>query len=306
MTTAPEPGQFPRELSELDLAHAALDTDAMLAGLNDLTDIGGDTSATSVDEETTEQPGDAQVTEGDGGGGADATVPTPVPPGMVDFEGKLLPVEEVRALLALSDRLKEDPEAAKRIAEAAKGPVATDTPPALPSFIDPTDTTAVGLYREVEGLKAAEARREAQSRTNAESVRRANVVDSFRSAVSNFKAAHPNLTDEDVAKVADATGRMNIIEGLERHEGSLTAAFERGMEMTMWGTPELRSLAAADNADKVSDKNKVRKQKSSALSGSGGSVPRNSPTKKTPSTREELMEVMLADVRSDPSLSATT
>ena len=110
--------------------------------------------------------------------------------------------------------------------------------------------------------------------------------------------AHGAQADDQVRQIADATGRANIIEGLERTEGSLTAAFDRGMEMTMWGTPELRSLAQAANADNVPGKKSTdRKSKQSALSGSCGSAPRTKPAQGPPKTRGELMERMLADVR---------
>ena len=150
----------------------------------------------------------------------------------------------------------------------------------------------------MQSAKAETARIQAEQRQTAERDQRARVVDSFRSAVGSFKSKYPNLSDEQVRQIADATGRANIIEGLERTEGSLTAAFERGMEMTMWGTPELRSLAQAANADNVAAKKSTdRKSKQSALSGSGGSVPRTKAARSAPKNRDELMEAMLADVR---------
>lgn len=220
------------------------------------------------------------------------------PPGTLEFEGQFLPIDEVRALLALNDRLKAEPETAQRVAEAItpKQPVAN----VLPEWIDPEDGTAVKLYEEVQAAKAETARLQAANAQVNERDQRARVVDAFRTAVSSFKTQYPHLTDEQVAKVADLTGRANIVEGLERSEGSLTAAFEKGMNMTLWSDPSLRTLAEGDKVKSKSD----RKQKQSALSGSGGSVPRNRETK-VAKTRDELMANMLDHVRSDPDLAGS-
>lgn len=281
---------FPRELSETDAAMAGIDE--MLAGLHDLT-------------ETNETNGDADNGEGEEGGSADETPvhvddpADPVPPGYLRFEGRDLPIDEVRGLLAFSERLKAEPDTAQRVATAVTAPTQTQ----LPDWIDPEDTATVKMYEHTEAIRAENSRLNAQVTQSAERDQRARVVDSFKSAVTAFKTEHPGLTDAQVAQIADATGRANIIEGLERSEGSLTAAFSKGMEMTMWGTPSLRSLALSDNDAKVTDnKSADRKKKASALSSSGGSAPRNSPTRTAPKTRDELMEAMLADVRNDPSL----
>lgn len=305
MTTAPEPGTFPREMSLAEATADALDTDAMLAELNDLV-TPSDDQAPEVGSPSDGAPSD-DPPAGDGEDDPSATEPTPqtVPPGMIEFEGELLPVDEVRQLLALNARLKADPEAAQRIAAAARAPkVDGTTPPALPDFIDPDDHATVALYTEVQALKAENARRAQAEANGAEATRRTQVVDSFRSAVANFKVQHPNLTDDDIRQVADATGKANIVEGLERSTGSLTLAFERGMEMTMWGDTELRSLAVADNAGTVAKKAADRKSKSSALTGGGGSVSKSTAPPKVPKTRDELMAAMLQDVRSDPTLSS--
>jgi hypothetical protein len=271
------------------------EVDAMLASLHELTTVETDDEETS--EGATEEGSgtdDAAGAEG-GDGPSDDTSPSLAPPGTIEFEGQYLPIDEVRQLLAFSERLKTEPDFASRVREAAVPKAATDE---LPAHVDPEDAFQVQTYRDLQAARAETARIQAEQRTNAERDQRARVVDSFRGAVSSFKAKYPGLTDDQVRQIADATGRANIIEGLERTEGSLTAAFDRGMEMTMWGTPELRSLAQAANADNVPGKKSTdRKSKQSALSGSGGSAPRTKPAQGPPKTRGELMERMLADVR---------
>jgi hypothetical protein len=271
---------FPSEMSEVD-------------ALNEIRDEG------TPEEEVEEEEVKASLGVDEHGNDLAEPEPEPVlaPPGTIEFEGRFLPVDEVRALLALNDKLKNEPETSTRVAAALKEPEPANV---LPSWIDPDDPTAVRLYEEVQSAKAETAKLQAQNNQRSEQDRRAQVVDSFRSAVSSFKGRYPDLTEEQVAKVADATGRANIIEGLERSEGSLTAAFDRGMEMTLWSDPGLRSLVALAPDAKVSAKSD-RKGKQSALSPSGGSVPRTRETK-VAKTRDELLDNMLNAVRNDPDL----
>lgn len=288
---------FPTEMSEVD---------AMLASLHELTDVENDDDETSTDPAGggEQAASEGSETVGDEGGDGDSiTPPALAPPGTIEFEGRFLPVDEVRQLLAFSERLKTEPDFATRVRDAATAPKETA---ALPAHVDPEDPFQVATWHELQAAKAETARIQAEQRTNAERDQRARVVDSFRSAVSSFKVKYPNLTDDQVRQIADATGRANIIEGLESTEGSLTAAFDRGMEMTMWGTPELRSLASAANADTVTTKkSQDRKSKQSALSGSGGSAPRTKQAPGPPKTRDELMARMLEDVRNDPGLTGS-
>ena len=291
--TAPS---FATEVSEVD---------AMLAALHEMTDVDETTdqeSSTGTEEHPAGDAGSEGLpAAGDEEGEAVAQTSPPIaPPGTIEFEGQYLPIEDVRALVALNEKLKAEPETAQRVAEAITPKPADNV---LPEWLDPDDTTSVRLYEEMQAAKAETARLQAHAAQTNERDQRARVVDSFRSAVSGFKAKYPDLSDDQIAKVADATGRANIVEGLERTEGSLTAAFDRGMEMTLWSDPALRSLVVEAQGDKVSPKSD-RKRKQSALSGSGGSVPRTKEPK-VPKTRDELMATMLNAVRSDPDLAGS-
>lgn len=285
---------FPQEKSELEAAFP--DLDQMLDGLHEIAGTEpGETPGPSEEEGGGEAP-----SEGEEGSEEVPTASSPTPPGYIDFEGQQLPVDQVRALLELDRKMREEPEVAARVGAALRPPA---EPAALPEWIDPEDTQAVRLYQHSESVRAEANEAKAQLAQVSERDQRARVVDSFKTAVVQFRAKYPNLNDEQVAQIADATGRANIVEGLERTEGSLTQAFDRAMEMTMWGTPALRSLALASDGATVSpDKSKERKSKTAALSPSGGSAPRNSEKAARPKTREELMGTMLEAVRNDPSL----
>jgi hypothetical protein len=292
--------EFPQEKTEIEAAFP--DLDEMLDGLHEIAGAEESTPSETPDGGGQEETGNAPPAAAEEGGGAVSDTPSPVPPGYIDFEGQQLPVDQVRALLELDRRMREEPEVAQRVGQALKAP---EEPAKLPDWIDPEDTQAVRLYEHSESIRAENDRQRAQLAQVNERDARARVVDAFRGAVGSFKAAHPNLNDEQIAQIADACGRANIVEGLERTEGSLTQAFVRGMEMTMWGTPSLRSLALSEEQGSVAGKSKDRKQKTAALSPSGGSAPRTETRKAVPKTREEAAAMALQALREDPSLTGS-
>jgi hypothetical protein len=81
-------------------------------------------------------------------------------------------------------------------------------------------------------------------------------------------------------------------------EGSLSGGFLRALDTAVWATPQYRTLAlAGDTVKTKAEKSAERKAKSSALSSSSGSTPRNNQEPKT-TTRGEIMRNMLDDLRS--------
>lgn len=294
MTTAPEVS-VPDEMSEVDM---------MLAALGDIAHPDGGSVA---DEEVPEssQAGDETAgapptpDEEEAGGGE---VPTPsaplTPPGYIDFEGQQLPVADVRAFLELNERLRTDPAAAERVTQALQPP---QEAPKLPDWLDPEDTQSVQMWQHLQSVEQKANAITARAAHDHERENRARVVDGFRSGVAAFKAKYPHLNEDQIAQIARATGQANIVDGLEKTEGSIAAAFEKGMDMTMWGDPKLRSLAQPEGGTTVPGK-PDRKAKQAALSGSGGSTPQTKPATTKPKTREELMQQMLSDVRNDPDL----
>lgn len=291
-TSAPEVS-VPDEMSEVDM---------MLSALGDIAHPNGGTSVESEEPSApTEEPGDANPPEEPEP--SEETPPPPTasltPPGYIDFEGQQLPVADVRAFLELNERLRSDPAVAERVTKALQPPAET---PALPEWLDPEDTTAVNMYRELEAIKGRSNALAAQAAQVQERAQRAKVVDGFRAGVASFKARYPHLSEDQIAQIAQATGRANIVDGLERTEGSISAAFDKGLEMMLWSDPKLRSLAQPEAGATVPDKSNKRKAQQAALSGSGGSTPQTKRPDTKPKTREELMSRMLDDIRSDPDL----
>lgn len=297
---------FPRELSELETAFP--DTDAMLDELRELSGVSDE--ITDAGEHGTDAPTrgagsegeapDPAATAGTEGGASSSLPPSVAPPGTVQIGDEFVPVQEAQALLEFSRRMRTEPEVATRVSDALTRPT---EPAALPEWVDPDDAFQVNMYHQNQQAMAAQAQTTAELQARAQRDRQAHVVDSFRSALSNFRSAHPNLTETQVSAIAHSTP-PEIIDGLERKEGSVTAAFERAMEMTMWSDPELRSLALADNAGNVAaNKSSDRKTKQSALSGSGGSAPRTRAETSRPKTREDVAAQALRAIREDPTLS---
>jgi len=282
---------FPHELSEEEAGSSALslDTDAMLAELHSI--VGEDVEPAdepSADGEA-EEPEEAPAEE---------VPPAPtsvVPPGYVEFQGRHWPVEEVQAMLALNQRMKESPELAQRVGQALTPAPETAT---LPEWIDPSDTTAVKLWEHQQRIDAEQRRIAAQAEARAADDRRTQVVDGFKDAVSEIRSRYPQLTDEQLYRAGDIAGRSGIFDGLERAEGSLRAGFVKGLDMVLWSTPELRSAVSGETATTVPANAKDRKMKQAALTPGGAPASKATQPVERPKTREQLMEAMLNDVRS--------
>ncbi len=298
MTTAPEVS-VPDEMSEVDM---------MLSALGDIAHPNGGTPVASEEHPDDSQAGGEEEEPGappapgaeevEGGAPSDTTTPL-TPPGYIDFEGQQLPVADVRAFLELNERLRSDPAVAERVTKALQPPTEE---PKLPEWIDPEDQSTVQMYRQLQAVEQKANAFSAQAAQAAERDQRARVVDGFRAGVASFRSRYPHLSEDQIAQIAQATGRANIVDGLERTEGSISAAFDKGLEMMLWSDPKLRSLAQSDTSTTVPDKSNTRKTKQAALSGSGGSTPQTKRPDTKPKTREELMSRMLDDIRSDPDL----
>lgn len=290
---------FPREIEQDEATAIALDTDAMLAELHELTGVLAVDEESPTREGVEEQPAGDEPVVGEHDDASDTAPSTPaVPPGYLEFEGRILPVEEVRALLALNERMKAEPEVAYRIHQAV---TPTPTAPAaetIPDWVDQDDPFQVNMWREQQRTRAEAEAAQARLAAQSETERRAQVVDSFRAGMAEFRSQYPNLTDEQAAMVADLAGRAGILDGLERSEGSLKAAFVKGMDMTLWATPQLRSAVLGGTGATVppNGKSEDRKVKAGALA-PGGAPASKSATPERPKTREQLMDAMLADVR---------
>lgn len=286
-----------------------IDLDAMFADLNrdfqDPPEEGG-TGEADADLDTGTESTSESGAEGEGSDPPQ----TSLPPGMVDFGGEIIPLEEAQALLSLNRQVKEDPEKARRVRAAVLGQQLvvdqTQTEPTLPEWLDPEDTQAVFMYRQqqkIEGelaqMKAQAEQRAQKEAVDAESTRRSQVVDAWRATMTEFHGAHPEFDQADLKAIADVAGTMGLLDNPEKVGGSLQAGFHTAMETAMWAKPEYRDKALHSATLRTKEQQaQDRKRKSSALSSSTGSTPRTQSQEARPTDRKAVMAQALDDLRS--------
>ncbi len=298
----------------------ALDLDAMLEDLH--SDFKGDPPSGEEDGSDGSDTGaDVTDTAAQGDEGAPPETPSAgdgeldgmLPPGLIQVGDELLPVEEVRALLELNRRVKTDPDTATRVRAAVlnerpapTGQAPEADPDALPAWLDPEDQQAVYLYRhsqrveaEVQEMRRNDAARTQQAAQLRESSRVTEVRDAFRTSMKEFRDEHPDFGLEDLNAIANKAANMGLLEHPEKVGGTLKGGIVTALETAMWATPQFREKAVAGaTVRSQQEKSQSRKQKSSALSSSTGSVVRTQSQEQTPSNRKEVMAGALDFLRS--------
>jgi hypothetical protein len=108
------------------------------------------------------------------------------------------------------------------------------------------------------------------------------------------------LTDEQSAQIQAAVAEAGVFPSMvTRHGGNVQSAVKAAMDMMFWTTPQFRdpyleAKSAATAADQTQqDQSTKRKQTLTALSASGGSVPRRDPV---PSDRESRHSAMVDEI----------
>lgn len=120
------------------------------------------------------------------------------------------------------------------------------------------------------------------------------------SATQSFAKEYA-LTEQQVSDVLTAATQAQILPGLlARHNNDVAAATRAALDMMFWTTPSFRDsyvqartaadLAALSEQERAG---KVKQQQMTALSASGGSVPRRDPR---PTTKEDRHSAMVAEI----------
>lgn len=112
------------------------------------------------------------------------------------------------------------------------------------------------------------------------------------------------LDDSALDQIQQAVHASGVFPSLiNRHNGNVAEAMTAALDMMFWTTPQFRdaylqSKSAAEQAELVQQQQQDNKKKSqlTALSASGGSVPRREPV---PSTREGRYDAMVAAIAAD-------
>jgi hypothetical protein len=311
--TAPDDRRVDPQAGEFaEVTDPVLDLDAMLADLHadfpDPTPPSSDVDPGDVESEGEDDDGDRVAP-------VDTSTPPPesnlLPPGMVEFGGEIMSETEARALLQLNRLVKEDPGKAAAVRDAVLGQQQQPRPDAwqteIPDFIDRDDPQAVYLFQQqaairaqLDELRQMEAKRQQDFAVQQAETRKQQVISAFRRTIDRFQKDHPEFEQEDVKNLVNAAASMRLLEAPETldPDGSLEGGMLRALDTAMWGTPEYREKAlAGDTIRTKAEKSADRKHKSSALSSSTGSTPRNQSGDQKPVDRSTLMKNMLADLR---------
>lgn len=314
MTTA-------QEEEVVEVAKPLLDLDAMLEDLHNGFPEPEEGGKPEDDEEfarsapysgsrtaDTDVPGD-EPEPGDQEAG-DQTLDTLLPPGYVQVGDEVLPETEWKALLELNRRVKAEPDTASRVRAAILGekPAVEQAPDpdALPVWLNPDDEQGVFLFRqqqridrELTEVRQQEATRQQQAQLSAAETRKAQVIDAFRTGMKEFRTEHPVLQPDDMKVIIDRAASMGLLDKPEKVGETLQGGILVALDTAMWSLPDIREKVAAGAT--VRDKQKessTRKQKSSALSSSTGSVVRTQSQEPTPTNRKEVMASALDFLRS--------
>ena len=218
-----------------------------------------------------------------------------------------LPADELEQLLKLR-QLLTDPDIASGVhdlLEAKFNPpkkeITKDTVE-LPEWIDPDDETAVNTYLEIQKLQGqtAEEVSKLASRVEQDEAERQSqrVAADIAAAVDQFKAAHPDLTDDEIDKVRRVTAELGIVPSVMANtpEGPV-AGLVKAMEIGSMSDESVRGkvLGIATSGD-TGKKERRRKSNLTALSGSSGSVPRTAASRQKPQNWNEVTSRIVEEI----------
>jgi hypothetical protein len=116
----------------------------------------------------------------------------------------------------------------------------------------------------------------------------------INTAHSSFQSKY-GLADDAMQALEAAIAEAQILPGLTNRTGSLEAGMNTALEMMFWTTPTYRDpyVRSRNTSEQVEQAEEqaanVRKQHLTALSGSGGSVPRREPVPSNPEDRHAAM-----------------
>ena len=122
----------------------------------------------------------------------------------------------------------------------------------------------------------------------------------INTAHSSFQSKY-GLPDEAMQALEASIAEGQILPGLANRHGSLEAGMNAALEMMFWTTPTYRdpyvqSRVTSQQAENVAEQAAtMRKEHLTALSGSGGSVPRREPVPSNPEDRHAAMVSEIAN-----------
>jgi superfamily II RNA helicase len=127
----------------------------------------------------------------------------------------------------------------------------------------------------------------------------------INASVAKFQA-DTKLDDDTLRQLNDAVVQSGIFPSLvQRHNGDISTATRAAFEMMLWSTPQFRdkviaqqAVATVNDLAQTQRESADKERKMSALSGSGGSVPRRE-VPAHPQTADGRHAAMLEEIRRD-------
>lgn len=246
-----------------------------------------------------ERPGD-QPHVGDQHGAGDTPQRAVAP----ELLGVGLSDTEARGLLAFRQKLLDHPELAGQVNDLILGARNGTKPPPeekpLPDFIDPDDPTAVGIWRQVEEMQRSYEEDRQQQAAAVERDQKDRAARDIAAGVERFKAAHPDLTDDEIQLIrAYTSANVNVPGVMTNFPDDPAEGIARALEIGSMTDPAVRDkvLGSADAGRHQRDaKDRTRKRTLGALSGSQGSGSRRAPAPKKPSNWNEAAAMMAAEI----------
>ena len=190
---------------------------------------------------------------------APVSQPAPSARGVVVIDGVEIPVEE--AVKYLVEREKS----------VAKPPEA----PKPPEWLDTEDPAAVAMWTELQSLKAGQAQVAQNQQQIAQQNAVARATQDAEAGIGTFRTLHPELSEDDIAKLRLHAVSLDIIDGLAKSRSGPDAVL-KALDIAYWDHPEFRARAVAEPTPAEEKKAKATQRKANlnALGGSSGSAPR--------------------------------
>jgi hypothetical protein len=259
------------------------------------------------------EDGGAGDTAGEGGDAVHvdgAPAPGPeggLPPDIFELAGTRLTGPEARALLHIRKQLMDHPELSGRFSEILQSagkpppPIVDDVkePPEikLPAFIDPDDETAKGIWQQVVELRArheASERRQTEMQAEEQAARVRRDVSAGQAA---FKAAHPDLSPEDLAAIyATTSANVDVGQIMANFPGDPAQGISRAYEIGARIDDRLRDkVLATGGASTQKAADAERQRKLSQLGGTSGSTANRTPGRRRKAESWAQISAQLAE-----------
>lgn len=163
--------------------------------------------------------------------------------------------------------------------------------PALPDFIDPDDPVAMGLWERVQDLSSRLEESSKSWQQSREEAQRAKVQADVDAAVVQFKASHPDLSDDEVEMVRTYTSaNINVPGIMANYPGDPVRGIVSALEVGSHADPAVRDKVLGIQRASLEKEDKTRGRKLSSLGGGTPGTARQAGRPKKPSTWNEVSQ----------------